>query len=73
MYIICCHDKYTSRATRLTSAETIEEAKEKGLKLRKVYRHITVADVDSKKIVMQRKERGCCKVDDVVFTDGSAL
>lgn len=73
MLIICCHDKYTSRATRLSSCDTLEEARDRVRSLRKVYRHVTATDVDTKKILVQRLERGCCKVQDIVFTDGSAL
>lgn len=73
MYIICCHCKYSSRATRLSSAETLEEARAKVKQSRKVYRHVTATDVDTKKIAVQRLERSCCKVSEIIFHDGSAL
>ena len=73
MFLVCCHDRYTSRATRLTSRTFLNEAKQVALELKKAYQHVTVSEVATGKIHMQRKDRGCCKVSDIVFKDGSAL
>lgn len=67
MYIICCHDKYTSKARRLTSRENLYDAKNVATSLRKVYRHVTVHEESTGKILFQRKDRDCCKVEKVEF------
>lgn len=66
-FVVACHDKYTSKATFLNHSDDLTEAKEMGISLRRVYRHVTVHDKETGKIVLQRKDRDCCKVVTVEF------